>query len=217
MKTARTAVVIIGAGGHAKVIIDMLEERREFELAGCVSSEPGIRTVLDVPVLGGDEALPGILSSGVRQAFIAIGENRLRAALTLHAVDLGFSIVNAVSRHAVISGRAKLGTGIAIMPGAIINVDTIVGDGAIINTGATVDHDCRIGAYAHIGPGTNLAGTVVVGEGAFLGAGSCVIPGRTVGAWSTVGAGSVVVRDVAERVTAAGVPARILRRAEVRA
>ncbi len=211
---ARTAVVIIGAGGHAKVVIDMLQERGEFELTGCVSADPDFRAILDVPVLGGDDALPRILSSGVRHAFVAIGENRLRAALTLHVLGLGFSVVNAISRHAVVSRRATLGAGIAIMPGASINVDTIVADGAIINTGATVDHDCRIGAYAHLGPGTNLAGTVVVGEGAFLGAGCCVIPGCAVGAWSTVGAGAAVVRDVAERVTAAGVPARVLKREE---
>ena len=214
---ARTSVVIIGAGGHAKVIIDMLQERGEFELAGCVSADRDNRAVLGVPVLGGDEALPRILATGVRHAFVALGENRLRAALTDRAVSLGFSIVNAISRHAVISGRVTLGSGIAVMPGAIINVDAVVASGAIINTGATVDHDCRIGAYAHVGPGTRLAGTVAVGEGALLGAGCCVIPGRTVGAWSTVGAGAAVVRDVAERATVAGVPARTLRRAGVRA
>jgi UDP-perosamine 4-acetyltransferase len=212
---AQTAVVIIGAGGHAKVIIDILQEREDCELAGCVSADPDIHTVLDVPVVGGDDALPGLLSSGVRHAFVAVGENRLRATLTRRAVGLGFSIVNAVSRHAVLSPRVALGAGIAVMPGAVINVDTVVADGAIINTGATVDHDCRIGAYAHLGPGTNLAGTVVIGDGAFLGAGSCVIPGRTVGAWSTVGAGAVVVRDIAEGVTAAGVPARVMKRTGV--
>lgn len=213
MTAARPAVVIIGAGGHAKVIVDILEERQEFELAGCIS--PDASALLGLPVLGGDEALPRILSSGIRHAFVAIGSNRVRAERMRHAVQLGFSIVNAVSGSATVSRRATLRTGVAIMPGAVVNVDTVVEDGAIINTGATVDHDCRIGAYAHIGPGATLAGTVIVGEGAFLGAGSCVIPLRTVGAWSTVGAGAVVVRDVPERVTTAGVPARILNRTDV--
>lgn len=207
---ARARVVVIGAGGHAKVVIDMLEDRGEFELAGCLSADTGATSVLDVPVLGGDDELPRLFASGIRHAFVAVGENGLRARLTQRATDIGFSIVNVVSRHAVVSSRVTLGSGIAIMPGAVINVDTVVANGAIINTGATVDHDCRIGAFAHVGPGAHLAGTVSVGAGAFLGAGCCVIPGRTIGPWSTVGAGAAVVRDVGERVTAAGVPARTL-------
>jgi UDP-perosamine 4-acetyltransferase len=210
MTMARTTVIVIGAGGHAKVVVDMLEDRPEFELAGCLSADPTATTVLDVPVLGGDNALPHLFASGIRHAFIAVGENSLRARLTERATALGFTLVNVVSRHAVVSSRVTLGSGIAIMPGAVINVDTVVANGAIINTGATVDHDCRIGAFAHVGPGAHLAGTVRVGDGAFLGAGCCVIPGRTIGKWSVVGAGAAVVRDVADGVTAAGVPARAL-------
>jgi UDP-perosamine 4-acetyltransferase len=205
-------VVIVGAGGHAKVIIDLLQERGEIELAGCVSRESG--EVLGLPWLGDDDALPGILASGLRRAFVAIGDNRLRSELLRRLTGLGFAMVNAISSQAVVSRRAALGTCVAVMPGAVVNVDTIVEDGAIINTSAHVDHDCRIGACAHIGPGTALAGNVTIGEGAFLGVGSRVIPRRTVGAWSTLGAGAVVVRDIPSHVTAVGVPARVTQGAD---
>jgi UDP-perosamine 4-acetyltransferase len=202
--------VIIGAGGHAKVILDMLHDRAEFTCAGCVDPDPQSASLLKVPGLGDDGALAKILSSGIRHAFVAIGSNRVRAERQQQVRALGFTIINAISRYAVISPRATLGAGVAIMPGAVINVDTVIEDGAIINTGATVDHDCRIGAFAHVAPGTHLAGNVTVGNGAFLGVGTSVIPRRVIGAWSMVGAGSAVVHDIPEGITAVGVPARPL-------
>ena len=212
MTADRPAVVIIGAGGHAKVVVDMLQDNADFNLVGCVSQTANSTGLLGLPSMGNDEALPRIMASGVRHAFVAVGDNRLRAELMRHVAQLGFSLVNAVSRRAVISARVALGAGIAIMAGAVINVDSVVEDGVIINTGATVDHDCRIGACAHIAPGTHLAGNVTIGEGTFLGVGCSVIPGRTIGAWSTIGAGSAVVRDIPGRVVAVGVPATILKR-----
>jgi UDP-perosamine 4-acetyltransferase len=208
-------VVILGASGHAKVIVDMLQERGEIRLAGCVSRESG--DVLGLPWLGDDEVLPQLLASGLRRAFVAIGDNRVRAKLIRHLVGLGFGMINAISSHAVVSRSVGLGTGVAIMPGAVVNVECAIEDGAIINTAAHVDHDGRIGACAHVGPGCSLAGNVTIGEGAFLGVGTCVIPGRTVGPWSTVGAGAVVVRDIPSHLTVVGVPARALRRSDVQA
>lgn len=214
--TARPRTVVIGAGGHAKVVLDILLARRDVDLVGCVTAETGATTLLDVPILGGDEVLPRVLADGVTHAFVAIGENRVRARLQRRVQDSGFLLINAISRHAVLSDRVTLGTGIVVMPGAVINVDTVVGDGAIINTGASVDHDGNIGAFAHIGPGSTLAGNVTVGEGAFLGAGTTVIPRRSIGAWTTAGAGAVIVNDLPEGVIAVGVPARVRARQEPR-
>jgi len=201
--------VVLGSGGHAKVVVDILLDRGDVDLAGCVTADASVTSLLGLPVLGTDDVLPGLLSSGVTHAFVAVGENRVRAKLQRRAQALGFFLVNAASRHAVLSTRVKLGLGIAIMPGAVVNVDTVVGDGAIINTGATVDHDGNIGAFAHVGPGSSLAGNVTVGEGAFLGAGTTVIPQRSIGAWATTGAGAVIVRDLPDGVLAVGVPARV--------
>jgi UDP-perosamine 4-acetyltransferase len=161
---ARPRLIVIGAGGHAKVIIEILEEHEQLEIAGCVSREPG-GEVLDVPILGDDGVLAALYAQGVRKAFVAIGENRARRNAMQRAVAEGFELVNAVSRHSVISPRTRLGCGVAVMPGAVINVMSRIGDGAIVNTGATVDHDCEIGPCAHVAPGANLAGCVTIGEG----------------------------------------------------
>ena len=205
-------LVLVGSGGHAKVVVEILEESPEFQIAGCTSVD-GSSDLLGYTVLGGDDRLPQLLQDGVRHAFVAIGENDLRQKLMVHITALGFTLVNAISPRAMISRRARLETGIVIMPGAIINAESKIGEGAIINTGATIDHDCVVGKYAHIAPGVNLAGTVSIGAGAFLGIGSRVIPGVSVGCWAVVGAGAVIVRDVPDRVTVAGVPARIIQTA----
>jgi UDP-perosamine 4-acetyltransferase len=103
-----------------------------------------------------------------------------------------------------------LGRGVVVAAGAIINPATHIGDHAILNTAASVDHDCTVERFVHIAPGTHLAGTIYVGEGAFLGTGVSVIPSRRIGVWSIVGAGAVVTRDVPDRCTVVGIPARII-------
>ena len=204
-------VVLIGTGGHAKVIIEMFEESGQFELIGCTSLAGGPSDLLGVPVLGNDAVLPQIYTSGVHNAFVALGDNRTRWTAMRRIAKTGFQFVNALSPRACISRRAELGVGIAVMPGAVVNVLSRIGDGAIVNTGATVDHDCRIESCAHVGPGANLAGCVSVGEGAFLGVGTRVIPGISIGSWTMVGAGGVVIRDLPSHVTAVGMPAEILK------
>ena len=146
----RTRVALIGAGGHAKVIIDILRSEDSVEIVGCVSPDPSPVEVLGVPVLGGDEIIPELFRGGVTSAFVAIGDNPTRIRSLRHLKDLGFSIINAVSPAAIISTRAILGRGVAVMPGAIVNTGSALADGAIVNTGAVVDHDCRIGTGAHI-------------------------------------------------------------------
>ena len=202
----KPCLVIIGSGGHAKVIVEIFEETAAFDIVGYTSlssTEP----LFHYPYLGGDDALPSILASGVTHAFPAIGSNRIRQRMLVQLQILGFSLPNAISRHAIVSPRATLGSAIAIMPGAIVNVGSAIGDGAILNTASSVDHDGRIGARAHIAPGAHLAGNVTVGEGAFFAAGSCAIPGMNIGSWATVGAGGVVIRPIEPNSVMIGVPA----------
>ncbi len=204
-------LVILGSGGHAKVIAEIFEETSSFEIAGYTSLLP-TESLFDYPHLGSDDQLPGLLAMGITHAFPAIGSNRIRHRMLAQLGTLGFSLPNAISRHAILSPRTKLGAAIAIMPGAVVNVDSTIEDGAILNTASSVDHDNHIGSCAHIAPGCHLAGNVTVGEGAFIAAGSVAIPGVTIGPWATVGAGGVVIRDITAGVTVVGVPAtRLLR------
>lgn len=202
-------VIVIGAGGHAKVVIEILRENPEYRLVGCVVRDFKEGAVCGLPVIGGDESLSMWHSKGIHHAFVAIGDNALRARLSDVVKSLEFMMVNAVSSHAVVSQSATLGAGVAIMPGAVINAETRIGDGVIINTGATVDHDCELGAYCHVGPGSHLAGHVSLSEGSFIGIGASIIPAISIGAWATVGAGGAVIRDLPAHSFAAGVPARI--------
>lgn len=201
-------VVIIGGGGHAKVVIESLRAGGET-VAAIVDADPTPRAVLGVPVIGDDLALADLRGQGLSKLFVAIGDNRLREKLGRKARELGFTLVNAIHPSAMISPTARLGEGVAVMAGVAINADSRIGDLAIINTGAIVDHDCDLGAACHVGPAAALAGGVTLGERAFLGVGARAIPGVTIGADAIVGAGGVVARDLPDAVVAVGVPARI--------
>ena len=200
-------VVVIGAGGHAKVVIEALRWSG-WNVIGCTDGDPTPRQVVGVPVLGGDEMLPGILASGVRHAFPAFGNNALRERVGDRLIELGFEMPTAVGPNVNLSPSASIGRGVALFAGSSVNAEASLKDFVIINTGASVDHDGQIGRAAHIAPGCALAGCVQVGERAFLGAGVSVIPGIVIGSDTVVGAGSVVVRNLPAGITALGVPAR---------
>lgn len=205
----RDRLLIIGSGGHAKVVIDIFKRNSVYDIVGCISADETGQSVLGVPVLGDDTLLAELLTQGINFVFVAIGDNRLRNRIYEKTLGMGFQFANAISSFSCISPTVKLGNGIAIMPGVVINAESVIEDNVIINTGATIDHDNRIQASAHIAPGSNLAGNVTVGTGAFLGIGCKVIPGVTIGAWSTVGAGAVVLRSLPSDSSAVGVPARV--------
>jgi UDP-perosamine 4-acetyltransferase len=206
----RRKVVIIGAGGHAKVIINMLRSDPSVEIAGCTDQQAR-GAVSDVQILGDDTILAELYLKGIHHAFIAIGDNLLRQQLANKAVQMGFGFVNAISPFAYVADSVRLGSGIAVMAGSVIQADAQIGDHAIINTNASVDHDCKIGSFAHIAPGSTLSGKVVVGEGALIGTGVKVIDEIFIGKWSVMGAGAVVVEDIPARCLAVGVPARVIR------
>lgn len=199
-------VLIVGAGGHAKVVIELLRAMGA-PIAGLIDRDP-TRQVLGISCIGTDDDLPRLRAEGLDRAFVAIGDNRLRLELGRKLVAGGFELVNAISPSATISPSASLGRGVAIMAGAIINAEARISDLAIVNTGAVIDHDCVIGQAAHIAPGAALAGSIEIGDGAFVGVGASVIPNRKIGAFATVGGGACVVRDVDPSATVVGVPAR---------
>jgi UDP-perosamine 4-acetyltransferase len=205
------SIIVLGAGGHAKVVIEILRAAGHH-VSYCVGGADSLETCLDVPVLQGDEHLIRLLEAGYTSLFPAIGSNKIRERATAHALKLGYKLINAISPHALISPSATLGKGIAIMGGAVINAQSNIEDLAIINTGATIDHDCQIGFCAHIAPQCGLAGNVQVGRHAFLGIGTKVIPEINIGNNTIVGAGSVVISNIPALTTAFGCPAKIIHR-----
>ena len=206
----KAPIVVIGDGGHAKVVIEVLESTGEFEIRGCTAA-PGRQGELHgYPILGADDLLPGLLRSGVTHAFVALGSNAERKRMLAVVRAIGFQVPNAISPRAIVSPRARFGSGVLVMPGAIVNADAAIGDGCIINSGCVVEHDCVLGECVHVAPGAVLAGGVIAGDGAFLGAGCVVIERVRVGGWAFVGAGAAVVGAIEDAATVAGVPARPL-------
>ena len=202
-------VIIIGAGGHAKVCIELLRASG-YSVSYCIGASGSDETCLGVPLLHGDEHLARLRSDGYEEAFVAIGSNGLRQRLAALATGLGFRLVNAISPRAVISPTAKMGQGVAVMAGAVINADSVIGDLAIINTLASIDHDGHIGEAAHVAPHAGLAGNVTLGARTFLGVGCKVIPEVVIGSDVVAGAGSVIIRNIESNSRIAGVPAKAL-------
>jgi sugar O-acyltransferase (sialic acid O-acetyltransferase NeuD family) len=211
-----TPVIGIGAGGHAKVILEILRDDPRYQLAGLLDRNRELwgKKVAGIPVLGGDELLKQIFAGGTHHAFIGVGttgNGMLRQRLYETASRVGFEFVPAIHPKAIISPGATIGIGAAIMAGAIINVDVCLGDNVIINTGAVVEHDCSIGNHTHIATRAALAGGVKVGSGSLVGAGASVRQCVQIGNNAIVGAGAVVVKNVPDNVIVVGVPARFLK------
>lgn len=196
-------VVVLGAGGHAKVVIATLQAAG-WEVVGVFDDDQATwgGELLGLPVRGPIEAARDVDPVG---AVVAVGRNRERQAVA-ERVEMPW--ISVVHPSAVVHESVRLGPGTVVFAGAVIQPDTVVGAHAILNTGASIDHDCRLGDFVHVAPGVRLAGGLVVEEGALLGIGSAIVPGIHVGAWATVGAGAVVVRNVACGATVMGVPAR---------
>lgn len=204
----KSKVVIVGAGGHAKVVVDILKSIGQYNIVGLTDSCKIGSSVQGIKVIGDDSILAHLFANGIHHAFVAIGGNKKRKEIYQHLKLLGYQFINAISPFAYVSPTAKLGEGVAVMPGAVINAEASVGNNVIINTGATIDHDTVIESFSHIAPGTNIAGNVHVEEGAMIGTGARIIPKVKVGKWTVVGAGAVVIRDVNDFEKVAGVPAR---------
>jgi UDP-perosamine 4-acetyltransferase len=207
---AKRRVVVVGAGGHAKVVLETLWAMNAFEVVGLTDPSTAVLEVLGAPVLGGDELLPGLFAQGVTSAVVAIGSNRRRQQIGQSLLALGFSLPVVVHPTALISPSATINQGAVVLARAVVGTLASIGELAIINTGAIVEHDNQIGQSAHIGPGVALAGGVQVGDRALVGIGSAVRPDISIGDDSIVGAGSAVVANVPLGVTVAGVPARII-------
>jgi UDP-perosamine 4-acetyltransferase len=205
----------MGAGGHAKILVEILRSLGGWELVGFTDQRPELKgsTFMGVPILGDDGLLPALRAEGVDEAFIGVGAIRdvsARKKLFALATGYGFEMITLVHLSAYVAPSARLGQGVAVLPGAVVNTDVRLGDNVTAYSGAIVEHDCVIGDHVHLSPGVHLAGGVHIEPEAFVGIGASIIQGIRVGAGAVIGAGAAVVRDVPAGCTVVGVPARVL-------
>jgi sugar O-acyltransferase (sialic acid O-acetyltransferase NeuD family) len=203
-------IFLVGANGHAKVIIDIIEKQQKYDVALLYDTNPALEGVefYGYRIAGSEHNMFDKLEySNVRVGIAAVGDNRIRARIVKWLTARSVQLVSAVHPSAQIGRGVEIGDGTVVMAGAVINSDSHIGDNVIINTKASVDHDCHIHDLVHIAPGATLCGGVSIGEQSFICAGVTVLPGVTIGEKCTIGAGAVVTRDVADGVTEVGVPA----------
>jgi UDP-perosamine 4-acetyltransferase len=204
-------LVGLGAGGHAKVLLEALTGRSNLFMKGFLERPDSPSERLGYPVLGTDDLLPQLRSQGITHFFIGLGsigplEHRLR--LFEQGKAAGLLPLTIVHPRAIVSADAVLGEGTALLAGSIINPGVRLGENTVVNTGAIVEHDGEIGDQAMVSPGACLLGGVRVGPSAFIGAGAIVLQGLKIGAGALVGAGAVVTKDVPPGGRVKGIPAR---------
>ncbi len=201
--------MLFGAGGHAKVVIDIIEQQGNYEIAGLFDDDVSHKgkSFFGYQVLGTREDLQAVFSAQLRHAIDTIGDNANRAAVAAHLEQSGWHFASAVHPRACIGRGVKIGPGSVVLANCAINADAWLGNHVIVNTGATIDHDCRIGNAVHIAPGCHICGGVTVGEGSLLGVGSSVTPGVLIGCRVMVAAGATVIRNVGDAAKVAGSPA----------
>lgn len=207
------SVLILGAGGHGKIVADILH-CHAVPILGFLDDNPALwgTQPLGIPVLG---PIDGYLDHAPSGLLLGIGSNHVRHAIVTRLGSGADHLwINAIHPTATISAHVRLGRGVAVVAQAVINVDSTVGDHVILNTAATVDHDCSVESFSHLAPGVHLAGDVTISRGVFVGIGAVVLPGRRIGDWATIGAGATVVHDIPAHVTAVGTPARVLPKRE---
>lgn len=209
-------IFIVGArpDGHGKVVLEILQAMGCYDIAGFIDDDPAKRDlrIRGLGVLGGMDELDALVQRyALTGGIVAFANNPQRRALGRRILDAGLELVNAIHPTVHLDSDVVLGRGIVLCQGVIIVAGTRVGDSVNIHTGSTIDHDNVIEDGANIGPGVHTAGRVRIGRDAFIGTGASFIPDVVVGQASIVGAGAAVIRDVPDRVTVVGVPAKVIK------
>ncbi len=206
-------IVVLGGGGHARVLISLIRAVARYEITGIL--DPSLKReamVLGISVLGGDDLLSRQIKDGITLACIgvgSVGDNSKRTSLYKTVKEVGFSVPCLIHPRAIVDkNEVNISEGVQVMAGAIIQAGSLVRENTIINTGAVVEHDCVIGKHVHICSGAVIAGGVIINNSAFIGAGATIIQDIKIGSNSVVAAGAVVVNDVGDGVKVKGVPAK---------
>jgi sugar O-acyltransferase (sialic acid O-acetyltransferase NeuD family) len=208
----KDAIIVVGGGEHATVIIDVLRCASAYDIVAVIDpklTKNGL--FLGIPVAGDDSELSRFYAEGIRNVCVGvgrIGRSNSRKTKFEMVKELGFNVPFLAHPSAIIARDVVLKEGCQVMAGAIIQPGSSIAENAIVNTGAVLDHDCAVGPHAHVCPGVTVSGGCFIGENSFIGAGAVIIHGITIGRDVVVGAGAVVIADVADGATVKGVPAR---------
>lgn len=205
--------VILGGGGHARVLIDGLKTGAAAVPYAVLDADHSLwgRELLGVLIMGGDDLLYDLVKRGVNCFVVGLGsagDNRPRERLFELGLSHHLKPITVAHPTAICSQWATVGPGSQLFPGCIVNAGVTIGDNAIINSGAIIEHDCVIGNHVHVATGAKLSSAVRVGSGAHVGVGASIRQCITIGERAIVGAGAVVVKDVPPYITVVGVPAR---------
>lgn len=211
-----TPYVLIGAGGHAAVLMECLTAAGLPPPVAVLDADAARHgtNFFGVMIVGSDDLLPTYAVRGISHFVLGIGSagsTHIRERLFARAVEQGAVPLAVVHPTSFVSPTAQLGPGVQLLPRSIVHTRATIGDGVIVNTGAIVEHDCRIEPLVHLATGSVLAGGVTVGRAAHIGAGAVVRQGIEIGPGAVVGAGAVVVKNVPAGAVVAGVPARVLK------
>jgi len=215
---ASRPVIVVGAGGHGKVVVNLLLALGRTVVAAVEKTQPSSpRNVLGVPVEGGDEVVLAHDPATVELA-LGIGMPTERpieglAARRAEAVRFearGYSFPPLVHPAAVVGAECSIAAGAQIMAGAVLQPCCLIAPFVIVNTGANVDHDCILCEGSHIAPGATLGGSVCIGRETLIGIGATVLQGVTVGSHALIAGGAMVTKDIGDRECCMGVPARRL-------
>ncbi|MGL4484762.1 MAG: acetyltransferase [Anaerovoracaceae bacterium] len=205
-------IVLIGAGSHMHSVADSIIRKEEYEIIGFIDKDKEL-FYRGYSVIGNDNDLESIFESGVKNAFISIGnmgDSKVQRTLYHRLKEIGFSLPSIIDSSAIISEDVVIDEGCFIGKGAIVNTDTRIGKLVTINTAAVIEHDCHIGDFSHIAGNATISGSVKIGDSCLIGAGAVVIENKIILNNVIVGAGSVVIRDCEAGKTYVGNPAREL-------
>lgn len=203
-------IVVVGRGGHSKVIADMILSYQENGIVGYLDDKYNDVGLVENIYCGPISSAKQLVEHFKDLKFVvAIGDNKVRQTIVQKLKLSDENYISVIHKSAVISPSAKIGFGTVVMPHSVINADTRIGVHSIINSGSVIEHDSIIGDFSHICPGTTLTGTVQIGEGGYVGAGSTIIPNIKIGDWAIIGAGATVITDIPSHCTAVGIPAKI--------
>tara|TARA_B110000495_G_C22986362_1_gene580352 strand:- start:920 stop:1558 length:639 start_codon:yes stop_codon:yes gene_type:complete len=203
-------VIIIGSGGHAKIILDIIELENKYEIFGVVTNDK-IENFYGYKVLGNDQILHEVKESGIWNVAIGIGgftDNLLRERIFNKMIYLGFNVVNAIHPSAIISKTAELGKGVVLFAGVIINSEVKIFDNCIVATGSSIDHETTIENHCLISAGVTIGANVLIRKNVLCALGVKVISQIEIGEEILIGAGAVVVKSIYEKGCYLGVPAR---------